>query len=175
MFADDIWQKRLGEISTPKNISIPRPLILPSHPGGASVHRVPGLAWAAPLPSSMARQGGTTVPRGTQSCRNSGNTPPSHSLDHTLQECSHSYFLLLNAAGRGGGSSASALCSCNNPRIKALTQEQGQWVLGPPQPQGFKVPISHETILNSELLGEGEMQGMGRRKYLFPPLNYVDE
>ncbi|KAK4832831.1 hypothetical protein QYF61_025819 [Mycteria americana] len=66
-------------------------------------------------------------------------------------------------AGGGGDSSASALRSCNNLRIKALTQEVGQWALGPPQPQGFRVSISHETILNPKLSGEGEMRGMGRR------------
>lgn len=85
--------------------------------------------------------------------------------DHTLQECSHSCFLPLNAAGGGGDSSASAFrsLSCNNPRMKALSQEVEQWALGPPQPQGFRVSISHETILNTELPGEGEISGTGRR------------
>lgn len=39
----------------------------------------------------------------------------------------------------------------------------GQWALGPPQPQGFRVSISHETIQKPELLGEDEIQGAGRR------------
>lgn len=151
-------------ISTSKTITIPKPLLPPSNPGGASARWVPpGLARAAPLPSSMVRQSGTQVPCGAQSWRYAGNTPTSRSQDHTLQECSHSCFLLLNAAGRGGDSNASALCSCNHLGIKALTQEAGQWAPGPPQPQGFRVSISHETIRNLELLGEGEMRGMGRR------------
>lgn len=123
----------------------------------------PGLARAAPMSSGTARQSGTGVPCGAQSWRYAGNTPTSRSQDHTLQECSHSGFLLLNAAGGGGDSSASALRSCNHLRIKALTQEAGQWAPGPPQPQGFRVSISHETIRNPELLGEGEMRGTGRR------------
>lgn len=112
----------------------------------------------------MARHSGTRVPCGVQSWRYAGNTPTSCSQDHTLQECSRSCFLVLNAAGRGGDSSASALCSCNNLRIKALTEEVGQWALGPPQPQGFRVSISHETIWNPKLSCEGEMQGTGRRR-----------
>lgn len=157
-------RKDLGEFQHPKTIKIPKPLLPLSNPGGASARRVPpGLAWAAPLRSGMARQSGTGVPCGAQSWRYAGNTPTSHSQDHTLQECSHSCFLLLNAAGGGGDSSASALRSCNNLRIKALTQEVGQWALGPPQPQGFRVSISHETIRNPELSGEGEMRGTRRR------------
>lgn len=120
------------------------------------------MALTAPLQAGMARQSGTVVPRGAQSWRYAGNTPTSCSQDHTLQECSHSCFLLLNAAGGGGDGSASALRSCNNPRMKALTQEEEQWALGPPQPQGFRVSISHETNLNLQLSGEGEMSGTGR-------------
>lgn len=110
----------------------------------------------------MVRQSGIGAPCRAQSWRCAGNTSTSHSQDHTLQECTHSCFLLLNAAAGGGDSSASALRSCNNLRIKALTQEVGQWALGPPQPQGFRVSISHETVLNPKLSGEGEVQGMRR-------------
>jgi len=157
-------RKDLRKFQHPQKITIPKPLLPPPNPRGGSARCVPsGLAQAAPLQSGTARQSGTGVPCGAQSWRCAGNTPTFLSQDHALQECSRSCFLLLSAAGGGGDSSVSALRSCNNLRINVLTQEVGQWALGPPQPQGFRVSISHEAILNPKLLSEGEVRGTGRR------------
>lgn len=162
-------RKGLGEFQHPKKkkkkkITLPKPLLPPPNPGDALACRLPpGSPCAAPLRSGTARQSGTGVPCGAQSWRYAGNTPTSRLQDHTIQECGPSCFLLLNAAGGGGDSGAGALRSCNNLGMKARTQEVGQWALGPPQPQGFRGSISHETTQNPELSGEGEVRGMGRR------------
>lgn len=176
-------RKDMGRISASTKIITPEILLPPPNPGGGSAPQVPpSLAWVAPSPSGMVRQSGIGAPCRAQSWRCAGNTPTSHSTshsqDHTLQECSHSCFLLLNAAAGGGDSGASALRSCNNLRIKALTQEVGQWALGPPQPQGFRVSISHETILNPKLSWWGWGAGHeedGRRNNVFPHSSYADE